>query len=64
MRCLVEELGIIDAQRFIAAVNRERFDYTEWRRENLLVGLTPEEVKAAAVEYARAHPFQGDAERI
>ena len=33
MECLVESLGIVDAEYFIAAVRRERFDYTKWQRE-------------------------------
>ena len=33
MECLVESLGIVDAEYFIAAVRRERFDYTKWQRD-------------------------------
>ena len=33
MECLVESLGIVDAEYFIAAVRRERFDYTKWQSE-------------------------------
>ena len=33
MKCLVNTLGIIDAEYFISAVRRERFDYTKWQRE-------------------------------
>ena len=29
---LVEKLGIVDAEHFIAMVKRESFDYTTWRR--------------------------------
>ncbi len=31
MRILVEQLGIVDAERFIALLRRESFDYTQWR---------------------------------
>ncbi len=34
MECLVESLGIVDAEYFIAAVRRERFDYTKWQSEH------------------------------
>ncbi len=27
--------GLVEAERFIAAVSRDRFDYTEWRRQGL-----------------------------
>jgi len=28
----MQVLGIVEAERFIALINRERFDYTEWRK--------------------------------
>lgn len=37
---LVQTFGDVNAERFIALMNREQFDYTEWRRENLFVGET------------------------
>jgi hypothetical protein len=56
-KCLLENLGVIETEKFIALINRERFDYTEWRRD-LFDDMTPEEFNAAAVEYAKSHPFQ------
>ena len=35
MAALVAPLGVVDAERFIASLSRERFDYTEWRRRHL-----------------------------
>ena len=32
MRVLAENLGIIEAERFITLMLRESFDYTEWQR--------------------------------
>jgi hypothetical protein len=32
MRVLAEQLGLVDAERFIALLRRELFDYTEWQR--------------------------------
>ncbi|MDR1000084.1 MAG: hypothetical protein LBL96_04695 [Clostridiales bacterium] len=32
MRALTEQLGLVDAERFITLLRREPFDYTEWRR--------------------------------
>lgn len=32
MRVLAEELGLVEAERFIALMRREPFDYTEWQR--------------------------------
>jgi len=33
MRILAEQLGLVEAERFIALLRREPFDYTEWQRE-------------------------------
>ena len=35
MAALEAALGAVDAERFIASLSRERFDYTEWRRRHL-----------------------------
>lgn len=32
IRALIQILGAVEAERFIALINRERFDYTEWRK--------------------------------
>jgi hypothetical protein len=32
LRVLAEQLGIVEAERFIALMRREPFDYTEWRQ--------------------------------
>ena len=32
MRILAEQLGLVDAERFIALLRREPFDYTQWRQ--------------------------------
>ena len=33
MDILSENLGLVDAERFISLILREPFDYTEWQRE-------------------------------
>lgn len=33
---LIKTLGPVEAERFIALINRERFDYTEWRKTQWL----------------------------
>jgi hypothetical protein len=33
MRILAEQLGIVEAERFIVLMNREPFNYTEWQRD-------------------------------
>ena len=33
MKCLTDHMGIVEAERFISVIIRERFDYTKWQRE-------------------------------
>lgn len=35
MQALISALGLVEAERFLMAVSRERFDYTAWRRYGL-----------------------------
>lgn len=53
LSCLFENLGFIDAQKFILMVNSRKTDYTEWRRENLFENLSEGEFLKNAVEYAK-----------
>jgi hypothetical protein len=49
---LNESLGIVDAERFVALIQRERFDYTKWR-ENLFEGLSGREISKKAMEFQK-----------
>ncbi len=35
MQALINALGLVEAERFMVAVSRDRFNYTEWRRHGL-----------------------------
>lgn len=48
MSALVTALRSVEAERFIASLSRERFDYTEWRRLNLPT-MTVEQIHSAAM---------------
>ena len=60
---LTEALGVIDAQRFISAVIREKLDYSKWRRD-YFDSMEPGEFHQKALEYAQTHPYVGDVERL
>jgi len=32
MQALIGSLGLIEAERFLIAINQDKFNYTEWRR--------------------------------
>ena len=43
-------LGMVESERFIALIQREKFDYTKWR-ENIFEDLTGEEISKKAMEF-------------
>jgi hypothetical protein len=49
MKILVERFGLVETERFIALMNRERFDYTEWQR-NLWEGMSVREISDLAMK--------------
>jgi len=52
MKCLIENFGIVEAERFISLIIKEPFDYTSWQ-ENLYEDMTVEELSKAAMDYKR-----------
>ena len=63
MRCLTEQLGVLEAERFISIIIREKFDYTQWQRQ-FFDALAPGDFQKKALEYAKEHPYTGDAVRL
>ncbi len=47
---LSQHLGLVEAERFITLIQREKFDYTQWR-QNLFVGLSGEEISHQAMKF-------------
>lgn len=56
MKHLSEKLGMLDAERFIALILREPFDYTTWRENNLFVGMSVKKISDAAKKYCDENP--------
>lgn len=63
MKCLTEQMGIIDAEIFISQIIREKFDYTKWQRE-YFDAKTPEEISNEACQFEELHPFTGNAIKL
>ena len=59
MAILAEQMGIVEAERFIFLVKTEGFDYTKWQRE-YFGNKTKEEMDAEMDSYFAAHPYSGD----
>lgn len=63
MKCLMEQLGVVEAERFVATVIREKFDYTRWQRD-YFDGKTPEEIRQEAEAFELGNPYSGNAVRL
>ncbi len=51
MNALIQALGTVEAERFVAALTRDRFDYTEWRKTGL-PDLDLDRLSAQAAQYS------------
>lgn len=51
IKCLSENLGLVEAERFISLLIKEPFDYTKWRRDNLCVNMSVKDISNAAAEH-------------
>jgi len=51
MLALIKALGTVEAERFVAALTRDRFDYTEWRKTGL-PDMDIEALSAQAMHYS------------
>lgn len=49
-KAIFENLDIVEAERFIALIKRDNFDYTEWRK-NLWEDTSIEELSKKAMNY-------------
>jgi hypothetical protein len=63
MQCLLEKLGVVEAEKFISVIIKEQFDYTKWQQE-YFDNMTPEEIDIAVKQYVEKHPFKGNAKTI
>ena len=63
MKCLTDHMGIVEAERFISVIIRERFDYTKWQREYFDT-KEPEEISKEASEFEKVCPYTGKAIRF
>ncbi len=56
MNCLIERLGVVEAERFVSVLIREQSDYTKWRRR-YFDAVSSDEFHHAALSYGREHPL-------
>jgi len=49
MEILSQHLGIVETERFIALIQREKFDYTKWRQD-LFPEMSGEQISKQAMK--------------
>ena len=49
---LNHSLGMVETEKFIALIQREKFDYTKWR-EKLFKDLSGKEISKKAMEFQK-----------
>ena len=59
--CLVDNMGVIDAEYFISLIKRDDFDYTVWQQE-YFDKMESGEFAVKASAYADSHPYTGKAQ--
>jgi len=57
---LTRHLGLVEAERFIALIQRDKFDYTRWR-QNLFAELSGKEISRQAMAFQRRKQIPGTA---
>ena len=50
---LSKSLGLVEAEKFVALIQREPFDYTEWRKKGLETDLSIEAISEKAMEFQK-----------
>ncbi|MBP5260914.1 MAG: hypothetical protein J6Z43_02160 [Clostridiales bacterium] len=55
-KCLVENLGVVEAEKFISLVIREQDDYTKWRQK-YFADSSVDDIVDSAVEFAKTKPY-------
>jgi len=50
MQALIDNLGCVDAEKFIFLILKEPMDYTEWRQNNLFNGMSIESISREAMD--------------
>jgi len=56
LKVLLKELGKVEAERFIALIKKEAFDYTKWQR-SLWEDKDVEELSREAMEFRKRQNF-------
>jgi hypothetical protein len=50
MQTLIDNLGCVEAEKFIWLIMKEPMDYTQWRQDNLFSGMSVESISREAMD--------------
>ena len=56
INCLIQQMGVVETEKFISTINREQFDYTKWR-QNLFEDMTLDEINEEAATFSQNNPL-------
>ena len=56
INCLIQQMGVVETEKFISIINREKFDYTKWQR-HLFEDMTLEEINKSAAVFSKNNPL-------
>ena len=59
MKVLIENLGLVEAERFVYLMNKEAFDYTKWHT-TLYEGMSVREISAMAMKLREKEEAEGN----
>lgn len=57
INCLIQQMGVVEAEKIILIINREKFDYTKWQ-QHLFEDMTFEEINEEAAAFSQNNPLQ------
>ena len=63
MDILCNQVGIVDAERFIYIMRSESFDYTKWQCDHY-DNISPDELDTAVDKFSSEHKFKGSKAKI
>ncbi len=59
MKILVDKMGLVEAEKFITLMIRDKFDYTEWQ-QNLYEDISVEELAKKAMQFREDRGTKSD----
>ena len=63
MKCLIDNLGVLETEHFISTIIKEQFDYTKWQQE-YFSNITPNELNEKVADFAKNYTFKGNPDSV